>query len=41
MNSNITTKINQIEEASIAVHNAYSGVVSVAHTIQNLTGSGK
>ena len=41
INSSVTNKVNQVQEASNAVQSAYSGVLDATHKIQNLTGSGK
>ncbi len=37
----INTKVNQVKDATVAVENAYSGVVDAANKIKILTGTGK
>ena len=41
LNTTVTNKVNQVQEAGRAVQSAYSGVVDATTKIQNLTGTGK
>ena len=41
LETSVDAKVKQVHEASIAVENAYSGVVDATVKIQNLTGTGK
>ena len=40
LNSTITSKVNQVQEAATAVQSAYSGVIDAKNKIQGLTGTG-
>ncbi len=40
METSVNTKVIQVQEASVAVENAYSGFVDATHKIQIVTGSG-
>lgn len=39
--STVNTKVSQAKDATVAVENAYSGVIDAANKIKILTGSGK
>ena len=41
LEATVNTKVNQVQEASSALENAYSGIMDATHKIQNLTGSGQ
>ena len=41
LETSVDAKVIQVHEASIAVENAYTGVIDATHKIQNLTGTGK
>ena len=41
LETTINTKVNQAKDATVAVENAYSGVMDAANKIKILTGSGK
>jgi methyl-accepting chemotaxis protein len=41
INTTVTNKVNQVQEASIAVQSAYSGVIDAKNKIGNLTGTGR
>lgn len=41
LNTTVDTKVKQVQDASIAVENAYSGVMDATQKIKNLTGTGK
>lgn len=40
VNTTISNKVDQVQDASVAVQSAYSGVVDAAKKIQGLTGTG-
>ena len=41
LETSVDVKVKQVHEASIAVGNAYSGVMDATQKIQNITGTGK
>jgi hypothetical protein len=41
LETSVDSKVKQVHEASIAVENAYSGVIDATQKIQNLTGTGR
>lgn len=41
INTTVTKKVNQVQDASNAVQSAYSGVIDAKNKIQNLTGTGR
>lgn len=41
LGTTVDKKVMQVHEASLAVENAYSGIVDATQKIQNLTGTGK
>lgn len=41
LETSVDVKVKQVHEASVAIENAYSGVMDATQKIQNITGTGK